>query len=168
LNNRSDRDNDPWYRQFWPWFLIALPASVVVAGISMIFIAFEADSLVNDNYYREGMAINQRIEQDKKAREMGLSADVQVDTQTGELLVSLIGGDATIEPLNLLLLHPTDEKKDQALTLVNLARGYYRADLESRLTHRYYLRLLPASNPSWRLNGEINFSQSDQVNLKPQ
>ena len=23
----------PWYRQFWPWFLIALPATVVVAGL---------------------------------------------------------------------------------------------------------------------------------------
>ncbi len=26
---------EPWYRQGWPWFLIALPATAVVAGRSL-------------------------------------------------------------------------------------------------------------------------------------
>jgi len=29
----------PWYRQFWPWFIIALPASVVVASIITYWLA---------------------------------------------------------------------------------------------------------------------------------
>ena len=28
----------PWYRQFWPWFLIALPGTVVVAAIGTLVI----------------------------------------------------------------------------------------------------------------------------------
>ncbi len=49
--SRQRHSSVPWYRQFWPWFLIALPASVVVAGVVTVFIAFNnADTLVNDNY----------------------------------------------------------------------------------------------------------------------
>ena len=29
----------PWYRQFWPWFVIALPASAVIAGLTTVWIA---------------------------------------------------------------------------------------------------------------------------------
>ncbi|MEZ5482066.1 MAG: FixH family protein [Porticoccaceae bacterium] len=112
MSKLSDLDTLPWYRQFWPWFLIALPASIVVAGIAMVFVAFEnADTLVNDNYYREGMAINRVLEQDHKARELGLSAELVIDQQTGEILVKVTGQLTANGPLTLLLLHPTDEKE---------------------------------------------------------
>jgi hypothetical protein len=26
----------PWYRQFWPWFLIAIPATGVVMAVIMV------------------------------------------------------------------------------------------------------------------------------------
>ncbi len=31
----------PWYKQFWPWFLLALPASVVIASMFTIFLAVQ-------------------------------------------------------------------------------------------------------------------------------
>ena len=31
LPNDDGPDDGPWYRQPWPWILIALPASVVIA-----------------------------------------------------------------------------------------------------------------------------------------
>ncbi|MEZ5482067.1 MAG: hypothetical protein R3E73_07755 [Porticoccaceae bacterium] len=48
-----------------------------------------------------------------------------------------------------------------------MSSGYYRADLEARLNNRYYLRIMPLDQ-SWRLNGEIDFSQANQVTLAPQ
>ncbi|WP_425348331.1 FixH family protein, partial [Vibrio splendidus] len=28
----------PWYKQFWPWFLIALPATVVIWTIMTVIV----------------------------------------------------------------------------------------------------------------------------------
>lgn len=158
----------PWYRQFWPWFIIALPASIVVASIGMVIVAFKnADTLVVDNYYREGLAINQVLEQDDKARELGISADIRLDRETGELLITVNSQSSIGNQLTLSLLHPTDQKRDQKLPLLALSDKYFRADIETRLNSRYYLRLMPADE-QWRLNGELDFSTSEQVTLSPQ
>jgi hypothetical protein len=44
----------PWYRQFWPWFIIALPASVVVASFITLWLAISnPDPLViKVDYYQ--------------------------------------------------------------------------------------------------------------------
>lgn len=159
----------PWYRQFWPWFLIALPGSVVIAGLTTVYIAFHgADRLVNDNYYRDGLAINQRLEQDQLAKEMGLTADFRLDNESGELFITLRGQEISAPTLFLQLIHPVDDKRDRELTLSLMAPNYYRADLDSQLNYRYYLRLLPEPEREWRLNGEIDFSETHQVTLLAQ
>lgn len=48
----------PWYKQFWPWFLIVLPTAVVVGCIVSIGIAFKyADVPVQDNYEKHGLTV---------------------------------------------------------------------------------------------------------------
>jgi len=40
MNRRYPVEDDkPWYRQFWPWFVFALPAIAVIAGIATVIIA---------------------------------------------------------------------------------------------------------------------------------
>ena len=40
---------EPWYKQFWPWFIIALPASVVIASFFTLWLAISnPDYLVVD------------------------------------------------------------------------------------------------------------------------
>lgn len=158
----------PWYRQFWPWFIIALPASVVVAGISMVFVAFHhADTLVNDDYYRDGLAINERLAEDQEALRLGLRAEVVFDTLTGEVTVELAGAEDPVKSLKLLLIHPVDENRDQSIDLAYLGEGRYRADLESVPANRYYLRLQAPPGQGWRLNGELDFTSARQVTLIP-
>lgn len=45
--------NQPWYRQFWPWFIIALPASAVIASFFTLWLAVSnPDQLVvSDDQY---------------------------------------------------------------------------------------------------------------------
>jgi hypothetical protein len=44
---RVRTDTKSWYRQFWPWFLIALPATSVVFSFATLYIAVSgADEVV--------------------------------------------------------------------------------------------------------------------------
>lgn len=33
------KDTQPWYRQFWPWVLIAIPAAAVLASAVTVWLA---------------------------------------------------------------------------------------------------------------------------------
>ena len=58
----------PWYREPWPWLLMAGPALVVVAGLTTAWIAVtHEDGLVADDYYKRGLAINQELRRDSAA-----------------------------------------------------------------------------------------------------
>lgn len=46
---------EPWYKQFWPWFIIALPASVVIASFFTLWLAISNPDhlVVTDDEYSE-------------------------------------------------------------------------------------------------------------------
>ena len=161
-------DTKPWYKQFWPWFVIALPATAVVASLTTMWIAVSgADSMVVDNYYKEGLAINQQIDSDKRAAELGLSADVTIDNLSGELIVDLHGaGQAAPAQLELSLHHPADSEKDADFTVKLTPTGKYIGDLEHSLEYRWYVQVQdPAADPKWRLRGEIDLRNTTTVAL---
>ena len=69
----------PWYRQRWPWFLIALPATAVVGGIITAVLAVRTyDGTVSADYYKQGLAINQEVERAQLARVLGLEARIEL------------------------------------------------------------------------------------------
>ena len=45
----------PWYRQFWPWFIIALPASAVIASFISLWLAISNPDqlIVTDDEYQQ-------------------------------------------------------------------------------------------------------------------
>tara|TARA_R110002072_G_scaffold24747_4_gene83712 strand:- start:11289 stop:11489 length:201 start_codon:yes stop_codon:yes gene_type:complete len=47
--SRQVTDTKPWYKQFWPWFLISLPSSVVIASIITISLAVKNAPVITQN-----------------------------------------------------------------------------------------------------------------------
>ena len=47
--------NLPWFRQFWPWFIIALPASAVIASFVSLWLAVSNPDyvIVTDDEYQQ-------------------------------------------------------------------------------------------------------------------
>jgi hypothetical protein len=61
MSNNTARQNQttvdkhlPWYRQFWPWFIIALPAAAVLAGFYTLWLALSNPDymVVDDEEYQ--------------------------------------------------------------------------------------------------------------------
>jgi hypothetical protein len=147
----------PWYRQFWPWFLIALPAISVVAGLTTLAIAIRnQDSLVRDDWYKDGKAINQSLARDGEASRLGVSAELQMDAVTGEIS-ALISGSATLHlppSVTLSLSHPTLAEQDQTTVLSQQQDGQYRGILQHGPQGRYYIEM---GTPDWRLRSTRDF-----------
>jgi len=173
IDNRL-QEQPPWYRQFWPWFLIGPPLVVVIAGFNMLYIALKyPHSMVDDQYYKQGLAINQSLDQDRRAAELNLSAEIVFrwlnNRDAAQVEVSLSGMASYPQQLTLLLLHPGSQSLDQTLDLKQLEAGQYSAQLTQQYQYRYYLRLQPADK-SWRLNGNVDFQEGGGTalsSLKP-
>lgn len=76
----------PWYKQFWPWFIISLPLSAVIGGIATLVLALQSpNSMVVDDYYKAGLAINETLARERAAAEQGLSALLRHDAEGGRL-----------------------------------------------------------------------------------
>lgn len=58
----------PWYRQLWPWLIMAPPCVSVIAGIALAWTAiWSDDGLVTPDYYKQGVEINRRLTREQAA-----------------------------------------------------------------------------------------------------
>ena len=70
-------DTTPWYKQFWPWFLITIPVISMILSITMLNLALNTeDSLVIDDYYKEGRGINLELTKVQEAKVQGISTRI--------------------------------------------------------------------------------------------
>ena len=128
---------EPWYRQGWPWFLIALPATAVVAGIATLVIAAKTfDGMVVDDYYKEGRAIVQTIGRVEHARELGLRAALSIRSEAIHVELTATEPGSLPSSIRLTVAHPTRGGLDQEL-LVEGRSGVYEAVLAPLSTGRW-------------------------------
>jgi hypothetical protein len=166
---RADRpreDTEPWYRQFWPWFIIALPATAVVAGLITVYIAtVNRDPLVKDNYYKEGLALNQDLARSRRAAELGISAELTYDAASATVTLATTGVPADVQRLTLVLLHPTLANQDLDVTLTRAADGRYQAQMPPLAPAYWRVRLLPETD-DWRLETRLSVPGRGQASLR--
>lgn len=157
----------PWYRQFWPWFIITPPLTAVVAGIATIFIAaHDPDGLVADDYYKQGLAINDELGRDRHAAELGLSALVRVEPDR-RLALTLDGpAQAHTGDIELRMVHPTRPNLDRTLRLTRETGNRWFATLESIAPGHWHL-LLDSTAGGWRLTGRLAMPDQQQALLQP-
>lgn len=160
------RDTQPWYAQFWPWLLIAIPAWGVVASLAMVLIANQStDGVVVDDYYKQGLAINQHLARDQRAADLGLSAEVRIPG-AGLLQVRLDG--AAIERLPALtvrLLHPTKAGRDQRLVLRRTAGGLFEAELAPLEPAHWHVLIEPPA-ADWRLQDRLQWPDTGAITVR--
>lgn len=119
------QNTENWYQNPWVWLLIGIPLSSILFGVVMIVSAtVYPDDVVVDDYYKEGMAINQRIDMDEAASRRKLEATGQFDK--GRVSFEIEG--AIDSAIVLSIFHVTDRNLDREVLLLPEFGGRYAAD----------------------------------------
>ena len=149
-------DTKPWYKQFWPWFLISLPLSVVIAAIYTINLAIETqDGLVTDDYYKEGLAIHKDADSAAAARRLGIAGDLTYDSDTGAVTLRV---DQPLPQgtglLTLRLTHPTLPNQDQMTQLTPLDERSLSGRIAPLNPAPWKIAVYP-DDKGWRIDGRL-------------
>ena len=157
--------SQPWYRQFWPWFIIALPTAAVIGSISTAIIASkDGVNLVAEDYYKQGKEINQDLS--KFDRSEALNIHIALEVNGNELTLAAVGDIPTGQALYLSLFHPTLAGMDSEHMVTADGNGVYRLLLDKPLTGKWHVRV-DAFNHEWRLQETVQLPTKAPVELDP-
>jgi uncharacterized protein len=116
----------PWYRQRWPWLLIVPPlAAVIGCAITITLAIVSNDGVVAADYYRQGLAINERLARNERALTLGVQAQLQArGVQAGDGVLVQLQSAQPLPPeasLTVLLVHPGRSGADRRAVLARRA-----------------------------------------------
>lgn len=144
----------PWYREPWPWLLMAGPAIVIVAGLVTAWLAVSSsDGLVSEDYYKQGLAAGETLARNQRAEELGITAGVSMTRETMRIRLSAAETFKFPASVSVALSHPTRAGLDQRLILKRVAEEYQGEMLLPASGH--WIIVIEDEDKSWRLTGSI-------------
>jgi uncharacterized protein len=153
----------PWFKQVWPWFLISVPLITVVAGVITYQIAANSPhSMVNDDYFKEGLAINQSLAREEKASRMKLGVTVKVDLEAELISVHVDQSQIDAAQLVLSFSHPTRADLDQNIILEKLSASEFIGQLPKLPQAYWHIRLFDTEQ-SWLLKNRWHYPQDQTL-----
>ena len=186
-NAHSERKTTPWYKEPWAWFIVGIVATSITWGLFQLSVAFrKADSVVVDDYYKNGKAINIDLTRDENAKALDIAALLTLDALTGEIQVEVTGKaaanngenktDDLPDTLKLSLLSPAFADQDQRIILKRSISGLYVGQLEQEISGQRYIQLetldtlIPevGYESGWRISQRTDIQGSMNIQLTPQ
>ena len=164
MQQATNIDPTPWYRKAWPLLLFIPPVGAVIGGILTIVLAIQSpNALVVDDYYKEGLAINQQKHRIETAR--GQQLDALLRSDGSQLELTLRSNEATAdETLSLQFIHATRAKLDHSIQLKRVGNGKYVAPTPALPAGVWYLRLRPADK-RWEIRARVQSGKQFQARL---
>ena len=173
VNNTSG----PWWQHRWPWIILFMLSSVIVACMVTIYLAVTTrDSLVADDYSKQGRGINQRLEKDQRAFELGVTArlgytsspltisELTIELQTREPEAAVVRSGVTAPSPAFLVLelsHPTLAQLDRKLVLRRVSEDSlsYRIQTEPLAAAYWHAAVYPPEK-DWRVRTRLDVSKT--------
>lgn len=172
----------PWYRQPWPWFLISLPAIAVVGSLTTFYLAAQGwDGQVVDDYYKQGLAINEELTRSTRAAELGIEATVKLSgLAVGERVRIELRSTKPLplDPaLRLRLAHPGNRDGDRLAVLAraDLAEDgmsavyvgeWQQGAVDARLARHPVAWQVVLETPQWRVDDSFSAGGAGQFTLR--
>ncbi len=145
-----------WFREPMMWLVLALPASVVVAGFVTLAIAIRSggDDAVRDPGSRVGKAQTADLGPERSAARLGLQARLVLSADTEAVELRAEAGEFDRDSLTLVLTHPLDAAGDLSLNLIRADESRFVGRLHIPRDHAWNLILEP-DDGQWRLQGRL-------------
>jgi hypothetical protein len=144
----AERTVRRWYREPWPWLLMAGPIAVVIASLATAWLAIVSDDgVVAQDYYKQGLLVNQRVKRAAPAPARPLGATIDV-VPGGEVRVRIEGLAEAPRNLRLKFARPHTATREQIVSLEPGAGGDYVGVLAEQASGRWVVTL---ESEAWRL-----------------
>ena len=156
-------DTKPWYKQLWPWLLIAIPVFTALKAVHTVFIMQQnSPDLVVDDYYKEGRAINMQLAKYREAALRNLQATILI---AGNKAIVRFAENAVLEgEVHLDFYHPTLAARDFALDAERSGELLYVANLPLSPTGKWQQVVSDASK-EWKLRAELHLPAATEIKL---
>lgn len=138
--------------------MITPPLVAVVAGGITMWLAIRSyDGLVVDDYYKQGLEINQVLARDERAAALGVTADVDWlpnATRGGVLAVKWQGGTQKLAPaaLDIKLIYATRAGFDRDVRALPVGEGRYEIRLPALRAGAWHVHV---ASDDWRLTDSL-------------
>ncbi|MDO6496820.1 FixH family protein [Photobacterium sanguinicancri] len=154
----------PWYKQFWPWFLMAIPATSIIYSLSIVYVFSQNQvDLVAEDYYKKGKAINLDLSRLKVADALKLKASLQVVDD--QITVNFDKGELTQFPnLRVTFTHRTLANRDFTQMVSADLKGSYHFNTSSPVKGPWFVEVEPFEG-DWMLQGPVALPTSDPISL---
>jgi len=141
---------------------MAGPAVVVVAGIVTAWIALStSDGLVTDDYYKQGLAVNQMLARNDAATQLQLEARLKLTAGRIEVKMSSRAGAPMPQRLKVTLAHPTRSGEDQKLILAG-EKGVFTGEMAPLGPGRWQV-VIEDEAATWRLAGGVKLPDEPEA-----
>ena len=141
----------------------------MISGIGMIWLSVVTDDgLVADDYYKQGLAINKSLKRERRASELGVSADFEYDRKLNRVLLAFDKGELADYPevLSFHLEHATRAGSDKQIELMhgldNQYIGYVKEKMPAGVWH------VELATQEWRIGARINLASQKKIQLLPE
>jgi len=158
----------PWYKQPWLWFILTPLFAVIIFASSYAYLSVVTfDGMVKGDYAKSAKSFNIDNRRLRKASELGLSGQLELDEVTGDLRLQLSSSDTLLDPtLVLLVIHPTVESLDQDLIMARRPDNHYYSSLNKNITGKRYLHLMD-QDENWRMTTEVTTPWPTSISFTP-
>ncbi|QUJ68811.1 FixH family protein [Photobacterium sp. GJ3] len=154
----------PWYKQFWPWFIIAIPATSITYSMTALYLFSQNKvDLVAEDYYKKGKGINQDFSRLRVADALHLQANISV--AESNIVLAFNKGDLKAYPtLRVTFTHRTLPDQDFTLMVSPDMKGHYRFSTAEPIDGPWFVEVEPFKG-DWKLHGRLNLPSSDPIQL---
>lgn len=156
----------PWYKNFWPWFLIFFPLAAIVGCITLLITAIgNGPDMVVDDYYKKGKAINLELSKFEKAKALYLHGELAVTNDRVSFKFTK-GDSSNVSALKVSFYHRTIKAHDFEATLTSNANKEFTALLENYTEGAYSIFIEPIDK-TWKLKENITLPTVETVLVTP-